>query len=131
MDAYFFKLAKILLRAHRNSCPIAFLSRLNMRAACFASGYFYSRSSSKSIMPHEPVHPFTVRHLQSRWGLTGAGNGSPKPRSWKRRGFSHTCSDPIDCIREMPGHNNLSTTLGYIYNPLTESETYHLITKAL
>lgn len=38
---------------------------------------------------------------------------------------------PIDCIREMPGHNNLSTKLGYIYNPLTESETYNLITKAL
>ena len=38
---------------------------------------------------------------------------------------------PIDCIREMLGHNNLSTTLGYIYNPLTESETYELIKNAL
>lgn len=38
---------------------------------------------------------------------------------------------PIDCIREMLGHNNLSTTLGYIYNPLTETETYHLISGAL
>lgn len=38
---------------------------------------------------------------------------------------------PVDCIREMIGHNNLSTTLGYIYNPLTESETYELIKNAL
>lgn len=38
---------------------------------------------------------------------------------------------PLDCIREMLGHSCLSTTLGYIYNPLTESETYNLISKAL
>lgn len=38
---------------------------------------------------------------------------------------------PLDCIREMLGHSNLSTTLEYIYNPLTEKETYGLITKAL
>ena len=38
---------------------------------------------------------------------------------------------PLDCIREMLGHSSLSTTLGYIYNPLTESETYNLIEKAL
>lgn len=38
---------------------------------------------------------------------------------------------PLDCIREMLGHASLTTTLGYIYNPLTESETYDLITKAL
>ncbi len=38
---------------------------------------------------------------------------------------------PLDCIREMLGHSSLTTTLGYVYNPLTESETYDLITKAL
>lgn len=38
---------------------------------------------------------------------------------------------PLDCIREMLGHSSLATTLGYIYNPLTESETYNLIAKAL
>jgi len=38
---------------------------------------------------------------------------------------------PIDCIRELLGHSNLNTTLGYIYNPLTEKETYDLISKAL
>ncbi len=38
---------------------------------------------------------------------------------------------PLDCIREMLGHSSLQTTLGYIYNPLTETETYDLISKAL
>lgn len=43
----------------------------------------------------------------------------------------NACGVPLDCIREMLGHSNLSTTLGYIYNPLTEKETFDLITKAL
>ncbi len=38
---------------------------------------------------------------------------------------------PLDCIREMLGHSNLNTTLGYIYNPLTKSQTYELLSKAL
>lgn len=38
---------------------------------------------------------------------------------------------PIDCIRELLGHSELSTTLGYLYNPLTEQETYDLLTQAL
>lgn len=38
---------------------------------------------------------------------------------------------PLDAIREQLGHTNLQTTLGYIYNPLTEKETYSLISNAL
>lgn len=38
---------------------------------------------------------------------------------------------PIDSIREILGHANLSTTYNYIFNPLTEQETYNLIVKAL
>ena len=38
---------------------------------------------------------------------------------------------PLDSIRELLGHNNLNTTLGYIYNPLTEAETFNLIVNAL
>ena len=38
---------------------------------------------------------------------------------------------PLDCIREMLGHSSLQTTLSYIYNPLSESETYNLIAGAL
>lgn len=38
---------------------------------------------------------------------------------------------PLDYIREMLGHSNLNTTLGYIYNPLSDKETYTLMTKAL
>ncbi|GAA6293310.1 hypothetical protein F220043C3_17440 [Enterocloster asparagiformis] len=43
----------------------------------------------------------------------------------------NACGVPLDCIRELLGHSNLNTTLGYIYNPLTEKETYDLISKAL
>ncbi|MDO4940031.1 MAG: tyrosine-type recombinase/integrase [Lachnospiraceae bacterium] len=38
---------------------------------------------------------------------------------------------PLDAIREELGHTNLSTTLSYLYNPLTDEETYSLIQKAL
>lgn len=38
---------------------------------------------------------------------------------------------PLDAIRENLGHADLKTTLGYIFNPLTEKETYDLIKKAL
>ena len=38
---------------------------------------------------------------------------------------------PLDAIREQLGHTNLMTTLSYIYNPLTEKETYSLISNAL
>ena len=38
---------------------------------------------------------------------------------------------PLDSIREQLGHANLSQTLEYVYNPLTEKETYNLISKAL
>lgn len=38
---------------------------------------------------------------------------------------------PLDCIREQLGHSSLSTTFSYIFNPLTEQETYNLIEKAL
>ena len=38
---------------------------------------------------------------------------------------------PLDCIREQLGHSELSTTLSYLYNPLTEEETFDLIKKAL
>lgn len=38
---------------------------------------------------------------------------------------------PLDAIREQLGHSDLATTLSYIYNPLTEKETYSLISDAL
>jgi len=38
---------------------------------------------------------------------------------------------PLDCIREMLGHSSLQTTLSYIYNPLSEEETYNMISNAL
>lgn len=38
---------------------------------------------------------------------------------------------PLDAIRGLMGHTDLQTTLGYIYNPLTEKDTYELISNAL
>ena len=38
---------------------------------------------------------------------------------------------PLDAIRENLGHADLKTTLGYLFNPLTEKETYDLIKQAL
>lgn len=38
---------------------------------------------------------------------------------------------PLDVIREQSGHSDLTTTLGYICNPLTEKETYDAISCAL
>jgi len=38
---------------------------------------------------------------------------------------------PLDCIREQLGHSDLKTTLGYLYNPLSENETFDLISSAL
>ena len=38
---------------------------------------------------------------------------------------------PLDAIREQLGHSELTTTLSYLYNPLTEEETFDLIEKAL
>ena len=38
---------------------------------------------------------------------------------------------PIDEIREILGHSSLSTTLNYLFNPLTEEETYERIKSAL
>ena len=37
---------------------------------------------------------------------------------------------PLDAIRELLGHSRLSTTLGYLFNPLTDEETRELIEKA-
>lgn len=38
---------------------------------------------------------------------------------------------PLDAIRKQLGHFELSTTLSYIYNPLTEEATYSLISSTL
>ena len=37
----------------------------------------------------------------------------------------------LDAVREILGHNDLKTTLGYIYNPDTEKETYEKLKAVL
>jgi len=51
-----------------------------------------------------------------------------------RKTYASLCNAkgiPIDFIREQLGHASLSTTYGYIYNPLTEAESYKMLTDAL
>ncbi len=51
-----------------------------------------------------------------------------------RKTYASMCNAngvPIDFIREQLGHAFLSTTYGYIYNPLTEAESYKMLTDAL
>ena len=58
----------------------------------------------------------------------------PKSSHKLRKTYASMCNAkgvPIDFIREQLGHSSLSTTYGYIYNPLTEKETYEALTKAL
>ena len=51
-----------------------------------------------------------------------------------RKTYASMCNAngvPIDFIREQLVHASLSTTYGYIYNPLTEAESYRMLTDAL
>lgn len=51
-----------------------------------------------------------------------------------RKTYASMCNAngvPIDFIREQLGHASLSTTYGYIYNPLTEAESYKMLTDVL
>ena len=51
-----------------------------------------------------------------------------------RKTYASMCNAkgvPIDFIREQLGHASLSTTYGYIYNLLTEAESYKMLTNAL
>jgi len=38
---------------------------------------------------------------------------------------------PVDAIRVLLGHSDLQTTMAYLYNPLTNEETYDKLTRAL
>ncbi len=62
-------------------------------------------------------------------------NGLSTKSSHKlRKTYASMCNAkgvPIDFIREQLGHSSLSTTYGYIYNPLTEKESYEALTRAL
>lgn len=51
-----------------------------------------------------------------------------------RKTYASMCNAngvPVDFIREQLGHASLATTYGYIYNPLTEAESYKILTDAL
>ncbi len=61
-------------------------------------------------------------------------NGKPTKSTHKlRKTYAsrlNAAQVPIEQIRIQLGHKHLSTTLKYIYNPLTDDETYKLMSKA-
>ncbi len=67
--------------------------------------------------------------------LNAERNGLKTKSSHKmRKTYASMCDArgvPTDFIREQLGHSSLSTTYGYIYNPLTEEETYGALVRAL
>ena len=42
----------------------------------------------------------------------------------------HAQGIPVDFIREQLGHASLATTFQYLFNPLTEEESYQMLTDA-
>jgi integrase len=91
------------------------------RQGCFIFMRDGSRITSRQIA-------YVLEKYAERQGL------STKSTHKMRKTFASNLNAngvPLDCIRELLGHSNLNTTLGYIYNPLTEKETFDLITKAL
>ena len=93
-------------------------------------------------LPHEGEYIFmrngnrlTSRQINYVLEKYAERNGLETKSSHKlRKTYASMCNAkgvPIDFIREQLGHSSLSTTYGYIYNPLTEKETYEALTKAL
>ncbi len=93
-------------------------------------------------LPHEGEYIFmrdgarlTSRQINYVLEKYAERNGLKTKSSHKlRKTYASMCNAkgvPIDFIREQLGHSSLSTTYGYIYNPLTEKETYEALTRAL
>ncbi len=95
-----------------------------------------------SKLPHEGEFIFmrsgnrlTARQINYVLEKYAERNGLDTKSSHKlRKTYASMCNAkgvPIDFIREQLGHSSLSTTYGYIYNPLTEKESYEALTRAL
>ena len=87
--------------------------------------YGYIRVSSKDQKPERQVEALLNYGIEKENIFTDYMSGKTYASMCNAKGV------PIDFIREPLGHSSLSTTYGYIYNPLTEKETYEALTKAL
>ena len=111
----------------------------------FTDRYVYLVPKAVEILdklPHEGEYIFmrngnrlTSRQINYVLEKYAERNGVKTKSSHKlRKTYASMCSAkgvPIDFIREQLGHSSLATTLGYIYNPLTEEETYEVLATAL
>ncbi len=106
---------------------ISILNDIRLKSACAASedDFIFIRDEKR----------ITARQINYALEKACSKLGIPVKRSHKiRKTVASRLSAgnvPLDCIRELLGHSNLSTTLGYIYNPLSEKETYNLMARAL
>ncbi len=103
------------------------MNHIRLKAACAASedDFIFIRDGKR----------ITARQINYALEKACAKLDIPVKRSHKiRKTVASRLSAgnvPLDCIRELLGHSNLSTTLGYIYNPLSGKETYNLMARAL
>lgn len=92
---------------------------------CSGKGYLFTRNGER----------ITARQIAYVLEKYAERNNRPKKSTHKvRKTYASNLNAngvPIDEIRELLGHSNLQTTLSYVYNPLTEQETYERIKKAL
>lgn len=106
---------------------ISILNHIRLKAALAASedDFIFIRDGKR----------ITARQINYALEKACSKLGIPVKRSHKiRKTVASRLSAgnvPLDCIRELLGYSNLSTTLGYIYNPLSEKETYNLMARAL
>lgn len=80
----------------------------------------------------ERINARRIEHLLRHFSEV---KGLPTKRSHKiRKTYGSNLSAgnvPIDEIRKLLGHNNLTTTMAYLFNPYSDSKTYELVSSCL
>ncbi len=102
---------------------ISLLSRI--REYSYGEEYVFTREDGR-------INSRQVSYVLEKYAKE---TGNPIKRTHKmRKTYASSLNAngvPIDAIRECLGHSNLQTTMSYLYNPLTDEETYERIKKAL
>ncbi len=90
------------------------------------------RQVSKPTCETERVIP-VVHKAQEIFKLLKENAPDAKPDDKLRKTYAsrlNAAGLPLDQIRACLGHSNTTTTLGYIYNPLTPEESLNIMEKA-
>ncbi len=88
-------------------------------------------SSSIVARDGERFHSRQVSHVLEQYAKD---NGKEIKRTHKIRktfaSVSNSNGVPLDTIRECLGHTTLQTTMAYLFDPLTDEETYQRLSAA-